>query len=104
MGMSTHVVGIRNLDGKFKNMLAVKNACVQAGIDFPLEVIEYFEANGVSEFDMHMEDEDLADEMVTIDINEEAWSSYQREMRDGCEIDITKLSPEIKAIRFYNSW
>lgn len=43
MGMSTHVVGIRPPDAKWKQMKAVWDACQVAGVEPPDEVAEFFD-------------------------------------------------------------
>ena len=44
MGMSTHIVAVRELDNasEFSKMLQVKAACETAGISYPQECVDFF--------------------------------------------------------------
>lgn len=91
MSMSTHVVGFRPPDEKWRKMKAAYDACQLAGISIPDEVDEYF--NG--------ETPDEAGVEVEIDSILEEWGD---DSRQGYQIDITKLPKDVKILRFYNSW
>lgn len=91
MSMSTHVVGFRPPDEKWRKMKAVYDSCQSAGIDIPDEVDEYF--NG--------ETPDEAGVEVEIDSILEEWGD---DSRQGYQIDIAKLPKNVKILRFYNSW
>ena len=96
MGMSSHVIGVRDLDGAFAKMMAAKVACEAAGIPYPKELEEYFKYPG--------EDEDyLRREMESIDITV-AVTEYDRDATDGFEVDLSKLPEGVKSIRFENSY
>lgn len=92
MGMSTHVIGFRKADEKWEQMKAVWNACERAGIEAPMEVYEYFNHNNPNK---------LAGIEVSIS---SAITEYCDDMREGYEVDIKKLPPDVTVIRFYNSW
>lgn len=93
MGMSTHVVGFKPPDDKFKKMKAAWDACRAAGIEPPEEVYDFFggespDANG-----------------VVVEIEKHACcSKWSEDMQDGYEIDVSKLPKDVKIVRFYNSW
>lgn len=98
MGMSSHVFGVRDLDGEFAKMMKVKLACDAAGVDFPQKIYDYFRP------DHPGEGEDmLRREMESIDI-EVAVSEYTRDGTDGFEVNLAKLPDGVKAIRFENSY
>lgn len=100
MGMSTHVVGIRPADERFKKMLAAYEACVAAGIEPPKSVQEFFN------------DERPDPSGVIVDLgsyynnngNHASVQIWREDNRDGFEIELDKLPDGIKIVRFYNSW
>lgn len=98
MGMSTHVTGVRDLDGQFSKMIAVKLACESAGIDYPDDVENYF--NGEPE----NSEADLRLNMAEVDIKTAVTKDNGREMENSFVVDLSKLPEEVKAIRFTNSY
>lgn len=95
MSMSSHIVGIRDLDGQFSKMMAVKIACDSAEVEYPEDVKKYFGA-GVDE------DEDyIRRQMESIDIKTIV-REYTRDMVDVYEIRVADIPKEVKAIRFEN--
>jgi len=96
MGMSTHIVGVRNLDGQFQKMLAVKLACESAAVAYPPEVVGYFQYPQESE-------KNLRESMEEIDIKV-AIEKRSEDSRSIWEVDLAKLSPEVKSIRFSNDY
>ncbi len=97
MGMSTHVVGIRDLDGKFARMLALKKMCEEMETEYPPKVVEYF--GDCIEFD---EEDAIRDEMHSVQIL--GVEEYRNDYSEGLEVDLSQLPPDIKKIRFTNSW
>jgi DNA helicase HerA-like ATPase len=96
MGMSSHVTGVRDLDGKFAKMMEAKLACEAAGVGYPDEVKEYFKYPEESA-------EYLKREMEEVQL----WGSvteYSRDATDGFEVDLSKLPEGVKSIRFENSY
>jgi len=93
MSMSSSVVGFKPPDAKFKEMLAIWKACEKANVDPPQAVVDFFN------------DEDPDPSGVMVDIEKlPAVSEYSDEMQEGFEVDIRKLPPDIKIIRFWNSF
>ncbi len=92
MSMSTHVVGFRPADEKWKKMKAVWDACKMAGTEVPNTVIQFFggEAPG-----------DKPGMEVKLDRAVIEWND---DYRQGYEVDLTKLPPDVTVLRFYNSW
>jgi hypothetical protein len=93
MGMSTHVVGFKPPDDKWKKMKAVYDACRAASVRPPKDVEDFFcdcppDNRGVE---------------VTIERTACA-SEYNDSGRQGFEIDIKKLPADVTIIRFYNSY
>lgn len=89
MGMSTHVVGFKPPNDKWKQMRHAYDSCKIAGIDIPEEVNKYF----------NYEEPDSAG--VEVDLKSTEWNIGHA---SGIEIDISKLDKDVKIIRFYNSW
>jgi hypothetical protein len=98
MGMSTHVSGVRDLDGRFKQMINVKLACEAANIEYPREVNEYF-----LDYDPGCDVEDLERYMSEVAI-ENACTCDNYDATESYEVDITKLPEDITKVRFINSW
>lgn len=93
MGMSTHVVGIRPADEKWLAMKRVWEACQAAGVPVPDKVRDFFGYQDPREDGVIVEIERTA-----------ACKDYERFGAGGFEVDLTKLDPTIKVLRFYNSW
>jgi hypothetical protein len=96
MGMSTHVVGFRPPDEKWKAMAAVWDSCKAAGIEPPREVSEFFDwrepdSNGV----------EIKETALT---KAGAVREWHDDCRSGYEIDVSKLPPDVTVVRVYNSW
>jgi len=98
MSMSTHVVGFRPPDEKWKKMKAVWEACKKADMDPPEEVQDFFEYEGPDDQGVEVREEALR----------KAGAISQWEDKDGSasgyEIDVTKLPKDVKIVRVYNSW
>ncbi len=96
MGMSTSVVGVRDLDGQFAKMAAVKAACEEAGVEYPPAVEAYFKyaSENIVYLRREMEEMSIKDAIV----------KESPEMTCQYTVDLKKLPPEVKAIRFRNSW
>ena len=89
--MSTHIVGFKAPDEKWKAMKAIWDACENAGIDVPGEVEKYFGGEPPDE------------RGVEVDLDEDAleWSD---DSCSGYEIDVKKIPKDVTHIRFYNAW
>ena len=97
MGMSTRVKGIRDLDGKFANMIQVKEACDAAGIDYPQAVKEYFDGYESEDVDY------LTTEMEEVDIRDNV-QEYTPESSNVWVVSLENLPEGVKAIKFENSY
>lgn len=94
MSMSTHVVGFIPADDEWNKMLKVWNACDEAGIDSPNHVYEFFD--GVDPNGQPGETVEL-EEHVSV-------SEHHTDSEAGYQIEISKLPPNVKFIRVYNSY
>ena len=92
MGMSTHVVGFKPADDKWKKMKAVWDACNDANTDVPRDVARFF-------------DEQYPGDRpgMAVDIRE-AITKWGDESSSGYEVDVTKLPKDVTVVRFFNSW
>ena len=92
MSMSTHVVGYRVADAKWAKMKAAWEACEAAGVPAPADVIRFFEG------------EDPGDKPGMEVSIKAAVTDWGDAGRSGYQIDVTKLPPDVKVLRFYNCW
>lgn len=95
MGMSTHVVGIKPSDAKWKRMKEAYDACEAAGVVPPAAVLDFF---GVEEPD----EKGVVVELEETDCVQEYHDD--RGTSAGFEVDVTKLPDDVKIVRFFNSW
>jgi len=93
MSMSTHVIGFHPPNDKWKQMKAIWDSCVSAGVDVPGEVYDFFDGESPDERGVEF---DLKDAGVA--------TEWEDRHRQGYELEIAKLPPNITHIRFYNSW
>ncbi len=96
MSMSTHVVGFKPPDEKWKMMKAAYDACTAAGIPVPDDLCEFFGDNPPDDEGVKV-DEDKLKQCGAV----RKWAA---KMRDGFEVDITKLPRDVKVVRFFNSY
>lgn len=96
MSMSTHVVGFRPPDEKFRKMRAAWNACKAAKVDVPADVWKFFDETAPDEAGVriNLRDKKYADAVY----------EYHEEDGSGFEIDLEKLPKDIRVIRVVNSW
>ncbi len=93
MGMSTHVAGIVPPDDDWRKKKAAYDACKAAGVPVPREVLAFFDDVAP----------DPAGVIIELDRKPgvEAWSG---DSASGFEVDLSKLPPHVKFLRFYNAW
>lgn len=97
MSMSKYVQGIVPPDDKFKKMLALYRQCEDAGVSIPAEVVKFF--NG--------EEPDEAGVIINLTYDKKhkgVVTEDGEDSREWTEIDLTKLPPNVKKIRFVMSW
>jgi len=94
MGHS-YVQGIKPPDDDWQRMKAIWDACRAASIDPPEEVGRFFDGD----------DPDPAGVLVDQDGLGGAVREWDDgDMRDGFEVEVAKLPPGIKVVRFVNSY
>jgi hypothetical protein len=91
--MSTHVVGIRPPDDRWRKMKAIWDACDAAGIAPPSDVDRFFEY-------------DKPDPMgVVIELDKhKCVAEYKDDARLGYDINLAALPPDVTVVRVYNAW
>lgn len=95
MSMSTTVVGIVPPDETWQKMKAVWDACEKAGVPVPVRVLEFF----------HDKTPDPKGVLIDLGVYPYARSwSDKRLNAEGIELDLSAIPPDVKMIRFYNSW
>ncbi len=94
MGMSTSVCGIIPADEKYRKMKSIYDQCEELSVVPPEEVTDFF--NG--------EPPDSTGVVLWLDDNTDGVTEYNQDMYQGYEVDIAKLDPNIKILRFVNSW
>lgn len=92
MGLSTHVVGIKPPDQRWREMKAIWDACVAAKVAVPRAVETFFDGDVPNT--LGVEVHDLG----------EACVRYGDDAREGFDIYVDKLPPDVKIIRVYNAW
>lgn len=95
MSMSTHVYAIVPPDDKWQQMKIIYDACTAAKVEVPAEVWKFF----------GQEVPDPKGVLVNLDRNAHySCTEYQDEYSQGFEVDISKLDPKYRILRFTNSW
>lgn len=94
MGMSTHVVGFKPPDAKWKKMKAIWDACQAADEEVPENVSTFFNDESPDESGVEVE--------LTDKEGVEEWDDSNS--CSGYQIEIAKLPKDVKFVRIYNSW
>lgn len=100
MGMSTHVIGFRAPDEQWKKMKYVYEACVEAGVEIPEAVDNFFCGEAPDDYGITV---DLGKDDPAHDFIQE----YSESSSHGYTIDIRALQrhyPNLTHLRFYNSY
>lgn len=101
MSVSYSVVGIVPADAAYKKKLAAYRACEDAGVDPPEDLRKFFNDD---EPDPSGVVRELAASYSLKPMYAEGVTEYTADMENGFEVDLRKLPPEIKIIRFVNSY
>lgn len=107
MSMSSHVVGFIPPDDEWKKKKAAWDACKSAGVEPPLELCKFF---GDSTPDNNGREIDLTPygqygsvrKNEATDCAKHWWGNDHGS--EGFEVDLAKLPPNVKILRFYNSY
>lgn len=99
MSMSTHLVGIKPPDKKWKAMKAAYDACIEADIPVPEEVEKFFEYEVPDSKGVPIELSKQIGGVLAFGV-----TYFTEEGKSGYEVELDKLPEDIKILRFYNSW
>lgn len=91
--MSMHVIGFKPADEKWKKMKDAYDSCIQADVEIPESVEDFFEDG----------EPDNAGVKVKIK-GHPCYKEWTADATDGFDIDITKLPADVKIIRVSNSY
>lgn len=91
MSMSTDVQGLKPPDKTWREMKKIYDSCKELDMDIPDKVDEYFEGRSP----------DPAGVLVDIPTKE---YSDNANSEQGIEIKVEDIPPDVKIIRFCNSW
>lgn len=98
MGMDSYVTFLRDLGGEFKKMMEIKKFCDKQKVSYPIEVQNYF-GKLINESDAY-----IAEEMAQISAPREVVTHSTDDARDHYEIEVSRIPPGTKTIRFTNSY
>lgn len=87
--MSTHVTGFIPPDERWYQMKGAWDACTAAGVPVPDEVDSFFGGDAPDDAGRD---------------TEIPYREWRGGMSEGVEVVIADLPPEVKIVRFYNSW
>lgn len=94
MGISIHLKGLRDLDGKFKDMLDLKHLCDKTGVNYPKELDDYFRGQ------TYENEKYLKELLETVSLKKR---DFREDNSEGFEIDLKDIPEEVKTLRFYIS-
>lgn len=91
--MSVFVVGLRPPDDHWKRMKTAYDACFSAGVTIPEDVIEFFHGETPEE------------DGIAVDLEKtDCVKDWHDGLREGVEVELSKLPQDIRCIRFYTAW
>lgn len=99
MSMSTHLVGIKPPDDKWKAMKAVYDACVKARITTPVEVGAFFNGEVPEERGVVIELANSYDKPY-----HDAVEKFSTDGENGFVVNVGLLPKDVKFLKFYNSY
>jgi hypothetical protein len=101
--MRSYLEGVRPQDKRWLRMKNAYESCMAAGVAVPQDVLDYFDFDSYEEEYITEEGpaEPLADGHK---IHCDAITRHGEEMQDGFIVDLRKLDPAIKILRFVNSY
>lgn len=92
MSVTTHIIGFIPPDEEWKKKMAAWKACEEAEVEPPEELVSFF--GGEDPTDKPGREVDIEPAVTHCDLD----------MVDGWEVTLSKLPPEVKVIRFENSY
>jgi hypothetical protein len=96
MSMNSHVIGLKEPTEEFQKKYRAYQACVEAGIDPPKTIIDFFDGLSFRSIDATGMEVDLS--------KSGAVTEWKGDSKNGFEIEVAKIPAGVTRIRFYNSW
>lgn len=97
MGMTTHVMGFRPPNDKWKKMKTIWDLCLEEKIKVPEEVAEFFDHD-------HPDEVGVEVTLVGNGVANDSVKEWCRDGERGFQVDISLLPKGLNFIRFYNSY
>ncbi len=94
MSMSMHVLAVKPADDEYKRKAAAYRACDAARVPVPQELVDFFD--GAEPDDTGM--------TQSINGKHESCESWVDASSQGFQVNVTKLPPGTRFVRFYCSW
>lgn len=88
-----YIKGIVPADDQYFKMKTAYEACEAAGLDIPSEIQAFF----------GYETPEAEGQVIDLELHE-SLSNYDAEEREGFDVDLSKLPPHLKVLRFYIRW
>lgn len=114
MGMNTHVIGIIPPDAKWRQMKQVWDSCKEAGVEPPVEVRNFFNNEPPDEAGVVIDIENYNVDHAppggksvrpgTKLPNDKCVRAWTAEGASGFEVNLDRLPPHVRILRFYNSY
>ena len=96
MSMNSHVKGIKEPTEEYQKKYRAYQACVEAGIDPPKAIIDFFDGIAFDYIDATGMEVDLRASGAIVE--------WKGDSKDGFEVEVAKIPAGVTRIRFYNSW
>ena len=100
--MGVYLIAFKPPDRKFTQMKAIWDACAAIGVELPQEVQQFFEQRAPTDEGVRIE---LASPVDYPEDRSGAVKMFEDKMLgqdiEGYDVDLTKLNPDIKVLRFY---
>jgi hypothetical protein len=96
MSSSMNVIAFKPADEKWQRMKAVYDACEAAGVRAPDKVERYFGGDKPDPAGVEVSEQEL--------LTAGAVREWREEMREGYEVDVTELPPDVTIVRFFMSY
>lgn len=94
MSMSMHVLAVKPADEEYQRKASAYRACEAARVLIPQELVDFFGG----------EEPDSTGTTMSIDRLHEICAPWKEDSSQGFQVDITKLPPGTRFVRFYCSW
>lgn len=101
MGMSMHCYAVKPADAAYHSKAAAYRACVAAKVRLPEELVEFFNGEPPDDTGVTIH---LAHTHAPPHQRHSSCAEYGTDDGDGFQVDIEKLPPGTRFVRFVCSW